>query len=184
MSILLLLCCHLQTFSWFPIITCCIACNVPFCLFGLLPDFIFGWPPLFSFQISALELRGSGDSAEQMRQGCFSPKIFKHLQLPQLIKIAIYCPQGSGTLRQKLTNLYFLALSCTILHYLALSRTILHYIALSCTILLCLALSYTIMHYLALPCTILHYLALSRTISHYLALSCNFSHYLEHKVYM
>ena len=41
-------------------------------------------------------------------------------------KIAIYCPQGSGTLRQQLTILHYFALSCTILHYLALSCTILH----------------------------------------------------------
>ena len=55
------------------------------------------------------------------------------------VKTAIYCPQGSGTLRQHITNLQYLVLSCTILHYLALSCTILHY----------LALSFTILHYLA-----------------------------------
>ena len=75
--------------------------------------------------------------------------------------MALYCPHGSGTLRQQLLMMHYL---CTILYYLALSCTILHYLALSCTIL----------HYLALSCTILHYLALSFTILHYLA----------HKVYM
>ena len=50
-------------------------------------------------------------------------------------KIAIYCPQGSGTLRQQLTIRHYYTLSCTILQNLALSCTILHYLALSCTIL-------------------------------------------------
>ena len=76
-------------------------------------------------------------------------------------KIAIYCPQGSCTLRQQLTILHYLALSCTILHYLALSCTILHYLALSCTILHYLALSCAILRYLAVSCAILYYLALS-----------------------
>ena len=60
-------------------------------------------------------------------------------------KIAIYCPQGSGTLHQQLTILHYLALFYIILHYLAPSFTILHHLALFCSIL----------HYLALSCTIL-----------------------------
>ena len=95
-----------------------------------------------------------------------------------LKKIAIYCPQGSGTLRQPLTILHYLALSCIILHYLALSCIIWHYHALSCTILHYLALSCTILHYLAPSCTILQYPALSCTILHYLALSCTILHLL------
>ena len=50
--------------------------------------------------------------------------------LTSLWKIAIYCPRGSGTLRQQLLMMHWL---CTNLHYLALSCTILHYLALSCT---------------------------------------------------
>ena len=59
-------------------------------------------------------------------------------------KMAIYCPQGSGTLRQQLLMmhgiawycrvLHCIAQYCTISHNLALSRTFLHYLALSCTI--------------------------------------------------
>ena len=60
------------------------------------------------------------------------------IHLCEYKKIAIYCPQGSGTLRQQLTFL-------PILHILH----ILHYLARFCTIL----------QYLALPCTILHHLA-------------------------
>ena len=68
-----------------------------------------------------------------------------------IVKIAIYCPQGSDTFRQQLTILHVLH----ILHILH----ILHYIA----------LSWTILHHLKLSCTILHYLAPSRTILHPLA---------------
>ena len=52
-----------------------------------------------------------------------------------LIKMASYCPQGSGTLRQQLLMMHGIAWYCIILHYLAFSCNIFHYIALSCTIL-------------------------------------------------
>ena len=51
------------------------------------------------------------------------------------VKNSHILPTGKGTLRQQLTILYYLALSCTILHYLELSCTISKYLALSCTIL-------------------------------------------------
>ena len=45
-------------------------------------------------------------------------------------KIAIYCPQGSGTLRQQLIILHVLHILhiLHILNYIALSWTILHYL--------------------------------------------------------
>ena len=50
-------------------------------------------------------------------------------------KMALYCPQGSGTLRQQLLSMHGIAWYCMVLHYLAPSCTILHYLELSCTIL-------------------------------------------------
>ena len=41
------------------------------------------------------------------------------LGIDSLLKIAIYCPQGSGTLRQQLTILHYLALYCMVLHDIA-----------------------------------------------------------------
>ena len=88
------------------------------------------------------------------------------------IKIAIYCPQGSGMLRQQLPILHYLALSCTILHYLALYCTILHYLALSWTILHYLTPSCTMLHHLAPCCSMLHHLAQGCTRLYHLAPSC------------
>ena len=132
--------------------------------------------------------RGGGAKCNQETE---NPDIFLFTFSLQHKKWPLYCPQGSGTLRQQLLImhgmawyrivLHSIAWYCMVLHciawycmalsFLALSCTILHYLALSCTILHYLALSCTILQYLALTCTILHYLALSFTILHYLALS-------------
>ena len=113
-------------------------------------------------------------------------------------KMALYCPQGSYTLRQQLLMMHGIAWYCMVLHdiawyymvlawycmvlhflhYLALSCTLLHDLAISCTILHYLILSCLILHYLVLSCTILHYLALFCTILHYFALSCTILHLL------
>ena len=66
-------------------------------------------------------------------------------------KIAIYCPEGSGTLRQQLTILHYLSLSCTILHYVTSSCTILHHDAPCCTMLHHVAPCRTMLHQVA-PC--------------------------------
>ena len=70
-------------------------------------------------------------------------------------KMAIYCPQGSGTLRQQLTIHYILH----ILHYLALSCTILHHVAPGCTMLHQVAPCCTMLHHVAPCCTMMHHVA-------------------------
>ena len=50
-------------------------------------------------------------------------------------KMALYCPQGSGTLRQQLLIMHVIAWYCIVLHHIAWYCTILHFLALSCTIL-------------------------------------------------
>ena len=49
-------------------------------------------------------------------------------------KWPLYCPQGSGTLRQQLLMMHGIAWYC-ILHHIAPSCTILHHLAPSCTML-------------------------------------------------
>ena len=55
-------------------------------------------------------------------------------------KMAIYCPQGSGTLRQQLLSMHYIAWYCKVLHGIAWYCILLHGIALFCIIL----------HYLAI----------------------------------
>ena len=45
------------------------------------------------------------------------------------IKMAIYCPQGGGTLRQQLSIMHGIAWFCMVLHHLALCCTMLHHVA-------------------------------------------------------
>jgi hypothetical protein len=63
----------------------------------------------------------------------FEAIITINLTVMLVLKLAIYCQQGSGTLRQQLTILHVLHILhiLHILHYFALFWTILHYIALT-----------------------------------------------------
>ena len=96
-------------------------------------------------------------------------------------KIAKFCPQGSGTLRQHLTILpilHYLAWFYTNLQYLALSCTILHYFAPSCTMLHHVASCYTKLNHAAPCCTMLNHVKPCCTILHHLAPSCTILHHL------
>ena len=115
-------------------------------------------------------------------------------------KLPLYCPQGSGTLRQQLLLMHGIAWYCIVLHSIAWYCIVLHGIACYCMVLhdiawYCMVLNgielfCTILHHLAPYCNMLHHVAPSYTILHYLALSCTFLHYLAvmscctHKVYM
>merc|ERR1712020_42914 len=63
-------------------------------------------------------------------------------------KWPLYCPQGSGTLRQQLLMMHGIALYCIVLHGIAWYCTILHHLAPSCTIL-----------HVEPCCTMLHHVA-------------------------
>ena len=91
-----------------------------------------------------------------------------------IVKRAIYCPRGRGTLRQQLTILHVLHILhiLHILHYIALPWTILHYLAPSCTILHHLTLSCTMLHHVAPCCTMLHHVAPCCTMLHHVAPWC------------
>ena len=82
-----------------------------------------------------------------------------HKDPSYLLKMALYWPQGSGTLRQQLLMMHGIAWHCMVLHCIAWYCMVLHYIAWYCRVLHGIALSCNILHYIALSCTILHYLA-------------------------
>merc|ERR1712240_514051 len=110
------------------------------------------------------------------------------LELLTELKMAMYCPQGSGTLRQQLLMMHGIALYCMVLHGILLYCDVLHGIARYCMVLhgiawYCMVLhgiapSCTNLHHLAPPCTILHHLAPSCNILHHLAPSCTILHLL------
>ena len=50
----------------------------------------------------------------------------------QIKKIAIYCPQGSGTLRQQLLSMHGIAWYCMVLHGIAWYCMVMHGIAWNC----------------------------------------------------
>ena len=50
-------------------------------------------------------------------------------------KMAIYCPQGSGTLCQQLSNMHGIAWYCMVLHGIARYCIVLHGIAWYCMVL-------------------------------------------------
>merc|ERR1711952_76317 len=72
------------------------------------------------------------------------------------IKWPLYCPQGSGTLRQQLL---MIAWYCMVLHGIAWYCMVFHGFAWYCMILHGIALYCTILYHLAPSCTILHHLA-------------------------
>ena len=49
--------------------------------------------------------------------------------MTKVVKMALYCPQGSGTLRQQLLLMHGFAWYCIILHGIALYCMVLHDIA-------------------------------------------------------
>ena len=54
-------------------------------------------------------------------------------------KMALYCPQGSGTLRQQLLMMHGIAWHCMVLHGIALYCIVLHGIPWHCMVLHCIA---------------------------------------------
>ena len=119
---------------------------------------------------------GRHAKSEKVGGCCITNRSGWLLELLTELKIAIYCPQGSCTLRQQLTILHYLALSCTISHFLELSCTILHYLALTCTILHHVAPCCIMLHHDAPCCTMLHHDAPYCTTLHHLAQSCTILH--------
>ena len=87
-------------------------------------------------------------------------------------KMAIYCPQGSGTLRQQYTLLYSVKLCFTLL-YSALHRFTLLYSALLCSTLLYSTLLCSTLLYSALLCSTLVYSVLLCYTLFYSIVLCN-----------
>ena len=56
-------------------------------------------------------------TASQISWGALAPSISAPGQ--EITKIAIYCPQGSGTLRQQLLSMHGIAWYCMVLHGIA-----------------------------------------------------------------
>ena len=69
-----------------------------------------------------------------------------------LSKTALYCPQGSGTLRQQLLMMHGIAWYCMVLHGIAWCCMVLHGVAWCCMVLHGIAWYCMV----ALSCTILH----------------------------
>ena len=84
-------------------------------------------------------------------------------------KMAIYCPQGSGTLRQQYTLLYSVII-CSTLFY-----TLLYFVILCYILLYSVILCFTLLHSLLLSFTLLYSLLLSLTLSYSLLLSLTLS---------
>ena len=63
--------------------------------------------------------------------------------------MAMYCPQGSGTLRQQLLMMHGIAWNCMVLHGIAWYHMVLHSIA----------WYYMVLHGIALYCMVLHGIA-------------------------
>ena len=68
---------------------------------------------------------------------------------PAQLKMAIYCPQGSGTLRQQLLMMHGIAWYCIVLHSIAWYCMVLQGIAWYCMVL----------HGIAWYCIVLHGIA-------------------------
>ena len=71
-------------------------------------------------------------------------------------KMAIYCPQGSGTLRQQLLSMHGNACYCMVLHGIALYCIVLHGIAWYCMVLHGIAWYCRVLHGIAWYCMVLH----------------------------
>ena len=71
-------------------------------------------------------------------------------------KMALYCPQGSGTLRQQLLSMHGIAWYCMVLHGIAWYCMVLHGIAWYCMILHGIAWYCMVLHGIALYCMVLH----------------------------
>ena len=74
-------------------------------------------------------------------------------------KWPLYCPQGSGTLRQQLLMMHGIALYCMVMHGIALYCMVLHGIALHCIVLHCIAWYCMVLHGIAWYCMVLHRIA-------------------------
>ena len=77
------------------------------------------------------------------------PNTLDNKKITLRIKMAIYCPQGSGTLRQQLLIIHGIALYCMVLHGIAWYCMVLHGIAGYCMVL----------HGIAWYCMVLHCIA-------------------------
>ena len=76
-----------------------------------------------------------------------------------MIKMALYCPQGSGTLRQQLLMMHGIAWHCNLLHGIACYCMVLHVIAWYCMVLHGIAWFCKVLHGIALYCMVLHGIA-------------------------
>ena len=76
------------------------------------------------------------------------------LELLTELKMAIYCPQGSGTLRQQLLMMYGIAWYCMVLRCIAWYCMVLHGNAWYCMALHGIAWYCMVLNYLAVYCTI------------------------------
>ena len=87
-----------------------------------------------------------------MLQSFFSRHVTSHqakLFLVLKAKLALYCPQSSGTLRQQLLMMHGIAWYCMVLHGIALYCIVLHGIAWYCMVLHGFALYRMVLHGIA-----------------------------------
>ena len=64
-------------------------------------------------------IRGSGNEVNSVLIRTAMPSQVHNTQQTAFLKLAIYCPQGSGTLRQQLSSMHGIAWYCMVLHGIA-----------------------------------------------------------------
>ena len=94
----------------------------------------------------------------------------------RIIKMALYCPQGSGTLPQQLSMMHGIVWYCMVLHGIVWYCMVLCGIAWYCMVLHCFAWYCMELHGIAWYCMELHGIAWYCMVLHYLALSCTILH--------
>ena len=87
-----------------------------------------------------------------------------------ITKWPLYCPQGSGTLRQQLLMMHGIAMYCIVLHSIAWYCMVLHGIAWYCMVLHCIAWYCMIFH--DIPCIEVHCIAWYCMVLHGIAWYC------------
>ena len=90
--------------------------------------------------------------------------------------MAIYCPQGSGTLRQHLLMMHDIAWYCIVLHSIAWYCMVLHGIAWYCMVLHCIAWYCMVVHGIAWYWMVLHGIAWYCIVLHGIAWYCMVLH--------
>ena len=82
------------------------------------------------------------------------------------IEIDLYCPQGSGTLRQQLSMIYGIAWYCMILHCIACHGMVSHAITCYCMLQHAIAWYCMVLHGIAWYCRVLQGVAWYSTVLH------------------